>query len=283
MIYDLGDPIPLTLQTYNENEQPANAGSVSLTVLFPDGTSTSYTSAHPTNPVTNNSSGLYRLTPDLVATQIGAHTYLWTATGTNQTTFGPDIFDVRPGITAAPLLSLVAARRALNKPVSTIDDENELRETIDGITAPVEDMIGPVSPRAVSETYPRPGASLVLRTWPAISLTTLAPVYTNGVSYLPADLDLDAETGIVRRKDRGSFEGPLRVGYQVGRRVVDPAIREASKVIIRHLWDLQRGRSAARRGIGEDPEDLVPTPSGFLIPRRAAQLLNPFRRPPLPV
>lgn len=281
MYYDLGDPIPLTIQTYNAGQQPEDASEVTLTVQFPDGTTTTYTSAHLVNPVTKVGTGLYRLVPDLFASQVGAHIYRWSSTGVNATTFGPDIFDVRAGFTAAPLLSLAAGRRHLNKTVTTLDDEDELRETIGAITTPVEDVIGPVNVRSVTEQYPA-GAypCVVLRTWPALTLTSLVPVHTGGESYLPADLDLDLELAVVRRKDSGVLLGPLRIVYQVGRRVVDPAIREASKVILRHLWDLQRGRSGARRGLGEDPDDVVPTPSGFLIPRRAAHLLHPFRRPP---
>lgn len=280
MFYEIGDPIPLGIQTYDDSDppQPANAGAVTLTVRFPDATSVTYTSASGANPVTNNGAGAYRLDPDLIASQVGRHVYQWQATGVNAATIPPDIFDVRP-VMVAPLLSLGSARSHLNKTFTTIADETELRDTIFSITAPVEDVIGPVHVRATTEDYPT-GVLLVLRTWPVISLTSLVPVHTDGESYDPDDCDLDTDLAIVRRKDRGGFLGPLRVTYQVGRRVVDPSITEAGKVILRHLWDLQRGRSAARRGLGEDPEDLVPTPSGFLIPRRAMQLLNPHRRPP---
>jgi len=52
-----------------------------------------------------------------------------------------------------------------------------------------------------------------------------------------------------------------------------------AKEIVRHMWTTQRGYSGARPGFGE--EDLLPTSSGYTIPRRAMELLAPHRKTPL--
>jgi hypothetical protein len=279
VFYDLGDPITLAIDTSDAAGNPANAGTVALTIDYPDDTTVSYTPATSPVSLTNPAVGRYEL-QGLFGSQVGAHYFRWVTTGVNATSYGPDLFDVRSA-SGRVLLSLSAARNSLNKSITGAADEEELRETIDAATAPIEDIIGPVAPRTVVEVY-RSGLypAMVLRTWPVISVASVEPVYAGGDSYDPVDLDLDTELGVVTRLDGGVMVGPLRVTYRVGRRVVDPAVREAGKVLIRHMWDLQRGSRGGRPGFGEDPGDVVPTPSGFLVPRRCSELLFPFRRPP---
>lgn len=276
MFYDHGDPISLAIDTLNAAGQPADPGAVALTITHPDDTSVTYTTNTAPVTVTRVDPGRYELT-GLVASQVGRHYYRWVATGANASSYGPDLFDVRATVGGA-LLSLTQARKALNKSGA---DEEELRETIDAATAPIEDIIGAVAPRSVVEVHHRSQYPvLVLRSWPPIALVSLEPVQAEGTSYPPADLDLDPELGIARRMDGGHFLGPLRVTYRVGRRVVDPSITESAKVLVRHMWELQRAGRGSRAGIGQDPDDVVPTPSGFLVPRRVSELLHPFRRPP---
>jgi hypothetical protein len=71
----------------------------------------------------------------------------------------------------------------------------------------------------------------------------------------------------------------VRVTYQAGRPIVPANITQATAEIVRHMWETQRGHSGARPGFGE--EELLPTSSGFTIPRRAMELLNPHRKAPL--
>lgn len=262
---DLGDIHPLTVETRDASGTLANATSVTLTILLPDLTTV-------TPAVSNPSAGRYEV--DYLTVQVGAHRVRWAATGANTGSY-PEMFDVRP---ANPdyVIGLLDAKRHLNL-TGTVDDE-ELRGFVEAATPIVEDVVGPVIVRTYSEVH-RGGTLLVLGHCPVISLTALSPVLTGGTSYAVADLDLDTETGIVRRRDGGCFAGPLRATYRAGRVIVPANITQATKEIIRHMWETQRGHSGARPGFGE--EDLVPTSSGFSIPRRAMELLHPHRKAPL--
>ena len=113
------------------------------------------------------------------------------------------------------------------------------------------------------------------------SSSSSAPMYrTDGTVALDGnDVDLDGETGIVRLLSGRDFCGPLRVSYRAGRPVVPASIQQGAKEVIRHMWETQRGHSGARPGFGD--EDLLPTASGFTIPRRAMELLAPHRKAPL--
>ena len=262
---DLGDVYPLTIDITDTDGNAANATTVVLTITLPDLTTV-------TPVVSNPTVGRYQV--DYATVQAGRHVARWVATGTNAGAY-VETFHVTE---SAPrgILSLRDAKAHLNQS-GTVDDE-ELRRFIEAATPVVEDVVGPVVVRTYSEVHSS-GSLLVLGYCPVVSLTSLAPVLTGGTSSTVADLDFDAETGIVRRLDGGSFTGPVRVTYQAGRPIVPANITQATAEIVRHMWETQRGHSGARPGFGE--EELLPTSSGFTIPRRAMELLNPHRKAPL--
>jgi hypothetical protein len=176
------------------------------------------------------------------------------------------------------LIDVAEARQQLN--IEDDRHDTELAYYVSAATGIVEGHVGPVLPRDVTEVQPG-GRVLVLHQVPVWSLLSLAPVLTGGTSYAVADLDVDAVTGIVRRLDGGGFTGPLRVTYRAGRDEVPPNVGLAARIIVAHMWETQRGHGGSRPGFGQD-EDLIPTPSmGFIIPRRAMELLQPHMLGPL--
>lgn len=176
------------------------------------------------------------------------------------------------------LIDLAEARQQLN--IEGDRHDTEIAYYVQAATAPVEDVVGPVLPREVTEIQPG-GRVLVLNRPPVLSLTSLTPVLTGGTGYAVTDLDVDGETGIVRRLDGGGFAGPLRVVYRAGRDEVPPHVGLAARIIVGHMWETQRGHGGARPGFGSD-EDMIPTPSmGFIIPRRAMELLTPDKLGPV--
>lgn len=278
---DLGDTVPLTFTTAST--------SVALTIGLPDGTTVTPT---PAGPVSGAWSYSY------VTTQSGRHTYRWVGTSPNDAS--GDVFDVAD-LSAGGIVALNVAKKWLNKSLTATDDDDEIRDLLDATTPVVEDVVGPVVVRQFSEVqqcghshrrynadtyhhgyyqpfYRRP-SEFVLGRKQAIALVSVLPVLTGGVTYDVATLDLDLPTGIVRRLDGGSFHGPLRVTYTAGFRVIPGNVRHGTKEIIRHAWETQRGHATARPGLGD--EDLVQTPSGFLIPRRAMEWLRPHDRGPV--
>lgn len=182
------------------------------------------------------------------------------------------------------LLSLDDAKQQLN--IDTNTQDSELQAYIEGITAAIEAHVGPVENRSVTETHdvPTSGARvLVLRQTPAVSLTSVTPVLTNGTQYDVASLDLDGATGTVRRLDGGRLYGPLRFIYVAGRGVVPPTINLAARIMLQHLYRTQYGASRGMSTIGGGDDFSVnePVPGwGYAIPNRVLQLLERYKLGP---
>jgi len=184
------------------------------------------------------------------------------------------------------LLTLAEAKAQLNLGNSTTDDD-ELQAYIDGVTPVIEEYIGPVEPREVIERHDAEGGRrvIVLRTTPALFLTSVAPVLNGGSSYPVDGLDLDPDTGEVRRLDGGRFRGLLLFTVQAGRTGVPPippTINLAARMLVQHLWRTQRpSRSGALAGGSDDYTVSEPIPGfGYAVPNRVLELLAPYRRPP---
>ncbi|MFG2515966.1 head-tail connector protein [Streptomyces sp. NPDC048584] len=183
------------------------------------------------------------------------------------------------------LLTLAEAKAQLN--LTGDGDDVELQDYIDSVTAVVEEYCGPIEPRAVTERHDaESGRSvIVLRTTPVLSLTSVTPVLTGGVSHPVAGLDLDPDTGAVRRLDGGRFRGLLLFTVQAGRAgvpPVPPTVNLASRMLVQHLWRTQRpSRSGGLAGGGDDYTVGEPIPGfGYAVPNRVLELLAPYRLPP---
>lgn len=179
------------------------------------------------------------------------------------------------------LLTLDEAKAQLN--ISGTTNDVELLAYINALTAVVEGYVGPVESRTVTETHDVSSVRLLaLRQTPAVALTTVAAVLAGGTAYEVADLDLDGDTGIVRRLDGGLLRGPLRVTYTVGRGEVPPTINLATRIILQHMWRTQRGSARGPAVAGSDDYSVTePIPGlGYSVPNRALELLQPYRLPP---
>ena len=272
MPFDLADTVRLAADSKDPGGTLTNATGVTLTITLPDGT---IVSPAVTNPPTQT--GKYTL--DYLTAQAGRHLVRWVFT--SPASAYTDSFDVREA--APPLvLSLADAKAHLNI-TSTTQDE-ELRGWVESVTGVVEQFVGPVAWRTVTEDHdylPVSGAAvLALRMTPVIALSSVAAVLTGGTSYAVADLDLDGATGIVRRLDGGRLYGPLRVTYTAGRAIIPATITAAARIILQHLWRTQHPSGRPSLG-GEDYAVTEPVPGlGYAIPNRALQLLEPHRLPP---
>lgn len=277
-MFDLTDLVPLTVQTRDPNNGNVltNATSVTLTISYVDATG-AYVAVHPT--VSNTSVGQYQV--DYAPTQAGRHTVQWVATGVMTSGYS-DIFDVRPA-TPQYLVSLTDIKQYLN--ILTATNDEELRGFVEAATDMVEDIVGPVIVRTVTETHSRPGRVLVLQQPPVISLVSVSSVFTGGWGYDIGTVDVDPQTGILRRLDGlsvgNSRSYPLRVIYRAGRPVVPASITLATKVIIDHLWETQRGHTQGIRPSPGTGRSSKKTSIVSSIPPRAQELLRPYRRPPV--
>jgi hypothetical protein len=258
---DLGDVVPLTVEIRDAAGVLAAAGAITLTVTLPDGTVA-------TPSVSNPSTGRYQV--DYPTTQVGRHTARWVATGANSSAY-VDVFDVRP---ADPgyIISLAAAKAALNIPATSTGDDEEIRALIEAVTAVVEDYRKEAVVRrtVVERISARGSSSILLKTAPVISVTSVASGSTTWTG-----LTVDPDLGEVSSAG-APFTGDLTVTYVAGRAVIPANFVEAAKVIVKHLWAVQQtpGMGSRVMGVGGDDISAGIAGLGFALPNRAAELLG---------
>lgn len=268
MTVDLGDIYQLAYDHY-VNGSLATAGAATWTVTLPDGTTTAPITA------TTTGTGLYR--NDYAPTVAGRHLWRWVGTGANagaQT----GAFNVR---SPAPLdlISLVAAKRALNIAPTSVADDEELRAAIEAVTAVVEGPHGvghAVVRRAVTERHDLRGRAvdrLVLHEHPVIALTTVESLGSAAHTWTLADLDVDPGPGVVTVLAGRWLSGLLRVTYTAGYEAIPANLTEAAEMILQDHWATQRGNRGGPKFAGQrDDEFAAADPP--LISRRARALLG---------
>lgn len=259
MPVDLGGVFRFVFKSLDENGNPADAGTVTVTITLPDGTTQ-------TPAVTTVSTGVYHA--DFVTTVIGRH--LARATGTNDFAYGPDAFHVRD--TAGEIIGLVEAKAQLND--AGDDDDEEIRDYLSAATYVCEHFVGSVVRRTVTETYDGGRPEIVLRSAPAVSVTT---VTESGTVLAPANYSL-SDAGVLRRvQGRHLFDfedgvDNIAVTYVAGRTVVTPNVRLAARLLLQHWWATQRQGANMARLSGD--EVLTIPGVAWSIPIRVTQLLD---------
>jgi hypothetical protein len=268
-LYDLGGTARLTVVVADPDGAEVNATTATLEIGLPDGTAVQPPVPDPAQ------AGHYQV--DYVTTQAGRHTVRWLFTG--PAAAFTDVFDVRPA--ASPqLLSVADAKRHLNK--STASDDEEIRRFIAAATKIVEDRIGPVVRREVTEVHTSRGTVVELLHHQVVAVNSVTYVDGGDIAIDPADLDVDGPAGRVRGLSRRLPRGRLKFVYTVGRPIVDEAISLAAGIIVGHLWATQRGNSGGRPGVvgtegaPTNRDTAVAHYIGFALPKRAAELLRPF-------
>lgn len=172
--------------------------------------------------------------------------------------------------------SLVEFKAFLNRPTGDAADDSELEMTLVAATEAVEQWrsIGPIVPREVtSRVAANDSGALVLPLSPVRSVASVTSV-DGGPSYAAADLTV-RESGIVTARSGRLALGLYDVAYEAGRDPVPDALRLATLIIGKHLWETQRGPKTRLRT--EDDESRAQwAGAGYLIPNRAAHLMQPY-------
>lgn len=270
MPFDLGATARLTAPCLDPDGTPATAGTATVTVTLPDGSTATPAAAETGTP------GTYQA--DYVTAVAGRHTVRWQFTSPAHAY--TDVFDVWPEAPPA-ILSLADAKGHLN--ITSTRDDDEIRYWNNVTTRAVEFYTGPVVVRSFTEEHrARHAATVVLLHTPVVDVTAVDPVLTAGTGYTVAELGWDGNTGEVYRLDGGCLEGRLRWTYTAGRQVVSDTITGAARIILEHLWRTQRaGRRGGLAGGGEDYAVTEPIPGlGYAVPNRALELLGADRLPP---
>jgi hypothetical protein len=91
-----------------------------------------------------------------------------------------------------------------------------------------------------------------------------------------ADLDVDADSGVVERFDGAFMRGPVQVAYVAGRAEVPANVQLAALIILQHLWRTRLGSPVPSATVTEQTPRVygAMVPSGFAIPNRALELLG---------
>ena len=247
--YSVGDLIPFAIQIYDASNTLANAGTVTLTVLQPDGTTAGPFTVSPT--ITGSYQYLF------VSTQAGRHLGEWSATGSNAGG-EPQAFYVQP---VAPLITVGEIRSHLS--IQTTNDDDELASFISASIPILEGICGPIYPRVITgESHDGGQVHLFTDFAPIISVSSL----TEMVGYTQFTLTNqnigsatdnygytvdDAREGRITRRGVGSvaipfgfgvhagtntIRGSVLITYTAGRANPSENVRLAAKELIRYLW-----------------------------------------------
>lgn len=268
-----GQPVTVAIEVRDEPQPPETVGelvtpdSIALDLLGPLGLP--LISATPNE----ESTGVYTSALDTEIALVGGYVGRWLTTGPGAgvKTFRLDVYDP---FGAVPL-GLSDAKKYLGiAEANTVHDE-EIEGFIRALTPTIEFFAGPVEPRTVRRTVVG-GWQIVLPT-PLLDLISLS---SGGTAISVADLNVDTETGIVEYANGfGGFpRGPMVATVLVGRRVVEEAITHASKVILDHLWETQRGPASTSsiRTRARSAETTIVPGLGYAVPNRAIELLKPL-------
>jgi hypothetical protein len=244
MAYDLGDPVPLSINIKDSSGTLANATLVTLYVTGPDGSTTSAA-------ITPTSTGVYQQT--YAPSTAGRYIVRWAATGTNASAY-TDTFDVNDSADLT-LVSLADVKTYLN--ITSTSADEELRQFILEATDIAERLTSrQLRRKTYTEAYSVSGPNFSLKQQPVVSVTSVTEdgvTLTAGTDYV-----LDQALGLLYR---GSTLSPLywhsgsdniTVVYVSGEVNPSPTAQLLVKEITRHLWRTQRGASPMNMGNGDD-------------------------------
>lgn len=158
-------------------------------------------------------------------------------------------------------------------------DDAELYDVLYAAVDVVEGIVGPLRGREITETHYGTSADvLVLRHAPATSLSMVT--FQGQSPSAIGDFLLDSESGILRFVGGYRFYGNVTVTYTPGYVTVPAAVRLATLMIGKQMWDTQRGsQPLPLQGAAEEtPADFGGYDPG--IPARARILLESFARGP---
>lgn len=279
---DVGSLARLAFTLKSPDGALVNAGSVSLTITLPDGTTTVV------SPVAPTTTGNYQY--DYLTVQSGRHMAHWAGTGANPGAYS-EAFEVTSA-TPDYIISLADVKQQLNITASTFDDE--LRAYIEGATAAIERHRNECVLRRtiVEEKYLTdyayglgqfhgqpaawgvPARKVALDKRPAIALVSVARV-DGTLSWDISGLHLNPN-GVIDVMTGNPLWGHLAITYTAGYLSIPADFTLAARIIVQHLWQTQRGNTGWPKPGGMD-DSLATAGLGFAIPNRALELLGTGR------
>lgn len=287
-----GGQVPLTWTSTDTTGTPFEGTAVTLTVTAPDGTASS-------PAVTHQGGGAYRAS--YTTAQAGHHVVAWTATTTGPPALADafaDTFEVQPAADPT-IVSLAEAKEILHLTGTTQFDA-----AIQGYNAAATNWIeyacGPVVQQTVLETIPARGSVTILSKPPVLELvpwTAVPPELAGlgitvpdppspmirtrvyGIEWPITQLYVDPRRGVVTHTSGLPFFYAAYVWqYVAGRLVIPAGIYEAAKIVLEHLFQVERGGVGAA-DLSQGESETTVTGFGFAVPNRALQLIQPYSSP----
>lgn len=259
MSFDLGELVALSVTIRDAAGIVANAGAVNLVITLPDGTPAAV------GPVSPTSTGVYDY--DYPSTQSGRHGVRWVATGVNAGAH-TDVFEI---LAASPpqLISLADAKKHLNIPAANTTDDAEIAETIRAVTVAIERHVGAIVRTVYTETYDGGRCEIALRHYPVIAVTS---VTVSGVALDPSGYTLTPAGLLVPDLPFPCGRFNVAVAYVAGMVSTLPNVAQAVKIVLKHMWETQRGSGGMRPPVGGG--EPVSVGLGYTMPNRAKELLG---------
>lgn len=267
-MYVVGSPVHLTANFTDSTNTPIDPTTVTLNLIDPTGTVLA--------PLTATKLAVGSYSYDYTPLLAGTYQWYFAGTGSNAALQSPDIFTVAAA-TTSNIVSLAEVKKHLNMS-STVDDD-ELMGHIRAATAIVNKNCGYSAPTVFTETvYGRADGygrlTVCLSRTPI--LASVAPVFTSTQigNVVPdvSTLQIDAEAGIMYLGSWFTFDGAMTVTYTAGRTSIPSTLRLAALMIVRWLWDEQRGGGTSIPGMGGD--DVLTDTDGIMYPARAFLLMR---------
>jgi hypothetical protein len=276
-MFELDSLVPLSVNVYDANGNPANAATVALTITQPDQTLL-------TPAVTNPPAVTGQYTYAFPSTQPGRHLVKWLTTGP-QTAYR-DVFDVTEDAPPA-IISLADCKQTLGMDPTDTSDDQELLAKLAAITRSVERyMHTAYAFRTVTELIPEPALPVPwqqpkvrLSTLPVLALTsavTLSPTNVVTTTYdVVNNMTVDAESGLVNVFNGPPLAGRTQWVYTAGYQIIPYHIIEGSKVLFQAVWESRRGPGGANGVLG--PEEMGDFRHFTAFPRKVTEWFGPPR------
>lgn len=277
-------PPPNTDANGVAQDASGGTGTVIFTVTAPDGTTSSPAAVH-------GATGVYAAV--YATTQAGHHIWSVSIPGTTPGSY-TDSFEVQPAKDTT-LVSLAEAKEIL-KLTSTAQYDPIIQGYNSAVTDVVEYYCGPCVQQTVTETLPSHGTETMLSRPPVLALLpwTVLPAQmaalgitlpvppspmlrtkVYGIEWPLSQLYVDGERGIVSHTSGLPFFYCAYIWqYSAGRVVVPSCIYEGAKIILKHVFAVERGGQAGGTQ-ASDAADTTMTPFGFAIPKRALEVMRP--------
>lgn len=255
---DLGDLATPTLTVSPFDGTTA----ATLLVTLPDNTTSS--------PSTSTADSGATWTASVTYTQAGWWKFKWTVTGTGAGIEYQEVYvSAAPSTPASERVIVPFERFKRWIRIEGNDRDDEILDVLVSATEWVEWKIsGPIAVTELTESVHTNGWSIIPSKRPLVSVASITPEESS-TAMVSTAYKVDTTNHLIRFY-RGASPGWYTLVYSAGLTIVTRMYRYAGLELARHLWRVQNGT------VGRNsPDDDIPTPLGFAVPRRVDEMLTP--------